>query len=203
MPRGLDRWTAHQNEQERGQEGENGGHRRAYDACKSDPQCSDVFQGYLVFSFFITDRFGRASHDFVADESLHVLWRDCPPELLLTGCGGGGGGTIYHDVIAKSTAADPKERYDLVIPARLWTKSSSSKAPISRSVRFSSRASDSGAVTGVLRRGIRTDTNYDTSVGSPRSRPPRRARAHPRASPLPTSTASTSSRRHEVATRPA
>jgi len=74
----------------------------AYEACKNDPGCTDIYEGYLVFDFFITDRFGQATYDFLADQSLHVLFRDCPPERPLTGCGNPGGlPTLYQNVIAK------------------------------------------------------------------------------------------------------
>jgi hypothetical protein len=72
-----------------------------YEACRDDPDCEDIYEGYLVFDFFVTDRYGRASLDFEARNSLHVLWRLCPPELPLTGCGGPGGtDPIDHEVVA-------------------------------------------------------------------------------------------------------
>lgn len=72
-----------------------------YEACRADPQCDDVFEGYLVFDFFVTDMYGNATHAFVADDSFHVLWRDCPPERPLTGCQSPSGRpTVYRDVVA-------------------------------------------------------------------------------------------------------
>jgi hypothetical protein len=35
---------------------------------------SYVFEGYLVFDFFTTDRFGQAEVDFATESSYHVLW---------------------------------------------------------------------------------------------------------------------------------
>ena len=72
-----------------------------YRACRADPQCRDVYEGYLVFDFFITDRLGSATHHFVADDSFHVLWRDCPSAHPMTGCQAPGARpTVYQDVVA-------------------------------------------------------------------------------------------------------
>ena len=43
-----------------------------YDAHKGDS--SYVFQGYLLFDFFVTDENGNASSSVFADSSYHVLW---------------------------------------------------------------------------------------------------------------------------------
>ena len=76
-----------------------------YQACKADPNCTDIYQGYLVFGFFLTDRYGAASADFRTDKSLHVLWRDCPAGHTMTGCAAPSGRpTIYQDVIAGTAA---------------------------------------------------------------------------------------------------
>jgi hypothetical protein len=82
-------------------------------ACRSDPSCHEVFEGYLVFDFFVTDRFGEATHPFVADDSFHVLWRDCPPERPLTGCQAPAGRpTAYQDVVALASTAYGYDRDD-------------------------------------------------------------------------------------------
>lgn len=70
-------------------------------ACRANPECDDIYEGYLVFDFFVTDRYGRATHRFVADDSFHVLWRDCPPARPMTGCQAPAGRpTVYQDVVA-------------------------------------------------------------------------------------------------------
>lgn len=43
-----------------------------YEANHENPDY--VFEGYLLFGFFITDRFGAAEVDFAVDSSYHVLW---------------------------------------------------------------------------------------------------------------------------------
>lgn len=43
-----------------------------YNAHKNDP--GYVYQGYLLFDFFVTDQQGNASVTFAADSSFHVLW---------------------------------------------------------------------------------------------------------------------------------
>ena len=60
-----------------------------YEANHDDP--AYVFEGYLLFDFFLTDRFGAAEVDFALDSSYHVLWWehqrtagvcDSPPKWL-------------------------------------------------------------------------------------------------------------------------
>jgi len=43
-----------------------------YEAHKDDPDY--IFEGYLVFDFFITDSLGTADFDFASESSYHVLW---------------------------------------------------------------------------------------------------------------------------------
>ena len=43
-----------------------------YEAHHEDP--GYIYEGYLLFDFFITDRFGRAEVEFALDSSYHVLW---------------------------------------------------------------------------------------------------------------------------------
>jgi len=43
-----------------------------YEANHENPDY--IFEGYLLFDFFITDRFGAAEVDFALDSSYHVLW---------------------------------------------------------------------------------------------------------------------------------
>jgi len=43
-----------------------------YEAHQDDPDW--IFEGYLLFDFFITDHLGRADLNFAMDSSLHVLW---------------------------------------------------------------------------------------------------------------------------------
>ena len=70
-------------------------------ACRADPQCHEIYEGYLVFDFFNTDRYGKATHSFAADDSFHVLWRECPPGRPMTGCQAPDGRpTVYQDVVA-------------------------------------------------------------------------------------------------------
>jgi hypothetical protein len=71
------------------------------EACDADPLCADVFEGSLLFGFFITDRYGRATYPFVAGDSFHVLWRDCPAGRPMTGCQAPAGRpAVYQDVVA-------------------------------------------------------------------------------------------------------
>jgi len=44
-----------------------------YAANKNDP--AYIFQGYLLFDFFVTDDQGNATVSFAADSSYHVLWK--------------------------------------------------------------------------------------------------------------------------------
>ncbi len=70
-------------------------------ACHADPGCQEVYEGYLIFDFFITDELGRATHAFAADDSFHVLWRDCPAGHPMTGCQSPDGRpAVYQDVSA-------------------------------------------------------------------------------------------------------
>ena len=53
-----------------------------YDAHKDDP--AYIFEGYLLFDYFVTDKQGNASVHFTANSSFHVLWAtphtdDTPP----------------------------------------------------------------------------------------------------------------------------
>lgn len=43
-----------------------------YEAHKDDPEY--IFEGYLLFDFFLTDRDGSASLEFLTNSSYHVLW---------------------------------------------------------------------------------------------------------------------------------
>jgi hypothetical protein len=43
-----------------------------YEAHKDDPEY--IFEGYLLFDFFVTDEQGSAALNFAADSSFHVLW---------------------------------------------------------------------------------------------------------------------------------
>lgn len=43
-----------------------------YEAHRDDPEY--IYEGYLVFDFFTTDRFGAAELDFASTSSYHVLW---------------------------------------------------------------------------------------------------------------------------------
>jgi hypothetical protein len=43
-----------------------------YEAHHDEP--GYIYEGYLVFDFFVTDRFGRAELDFATESSYHVLW---------------------------------------------------------------------------------------------------------------------------------
>jgi len=43
-----------------------------YETHKDDPDY--IFEGYLLFDFFVTDEQGSATLNFVADSSFHVLW---------------------------------------------------------------------------------------------------------------------------------
>jgi len=43
-----------------------------YEAHRDDPDY--IYEGYLVFDFFTTDRFGAAELDFASTSSYHVLW---------------------------------------------------------------------------------------------------------------------------------
>lgn len=43
-----------------------------YEANHHDPEY--IFEGYLVFSFFVSDSTGRVEEDFAIDSSFHVLW---------------------------------------------------------------------------------------------------------------------------------
>ena len=43
-----------------------------YEAHKNDPEY--IYEGYLVFDFFVTGRFGEADFDFASTSSYHVLW---------------------------------------------------------------------------------------------------------------------------------
>lgn len=45
-----------------------------YEVHQDDPDY--IFEGYLIFDFFHTDRFGAAELDFALDSSYHVLWWD-------------------------------------------------------------------------------------------------------------------------------
>jgi hypothetical protein len=73
-------------------------------ACEADPQCTNVYEGYLVFDFFITGNLGKATHRFVADDSFHVLWRDCPAGRPMTGCQAPNGRpAVYQDVVAQAS----------------------------------------------------------------------------------------------------
>jgi len=45
-----------------------------YEAHQGDP--TYIFEGYLMFDFFLTDSFGAAELDFALDSSYHVLWWD-------------------------------------------------------------------------------------------------------------------------------
>jgi len=44
-----------------------------YDTYKGD--LGYIFEGYLLFDFFVTNEQGAATVDFAADSSLHVLWK--------------------------------------------------------------------------------------------------------------------------------
>jgi len=53
-----------------------------YEAHRDDPDY--IFEGYLLFDFFVTDEQGNASANFTTDSSFHVLWAtphadDTPP----------------------------------------------------------------------------------------------------------------------------
>jgi hypothetical protein len=43
-----------------------------YEAHRDDPEY--IYEGYLLFDFFVTDRFGDAELDFATESSYHVLW---------------------------------------------------------------------------------------------------------------------------------
>lgn len=43
-----------------------------YEAHKDDPEY--IYEGYLLFDFFITERLGTAAVDFASESSYHVLW---------------------------------------------------------------------------------------------------------------------------------
>jgi hypothetical protein len=43
-----------------------------YEAHHNDP--GYIYEGYLLFDFFVTDRFGAADVSFALDSSFHVLW---------------------------------------------------------------------------------------------------------------------------------
>ncbi len=43
-----------------------------YEAHHDDP--AYIYEGYLLFDFFLTDRFGNAEVDFATESSFHVLW---------------------------------------------------------------------------------------------------------------------------------
>jgi hypothetical protein len=43
-----------------------------YDAHKDNPEY--IYEGYLLFDFFVTDEQGSATLNFAADSSFHVLW---------------------------------------------------------------------------------------------------------------------------------
>jgi hypothetical protein len=45
-----------------------------YEAHRDDPEY--IFEGYLLFGFFVADRFGSAEVDFTTGSSYHVLWWD-------------------------------------------------------------------------------------------------------------------------------
>ncbi|MFH1510239.1 MAG: hypothetical protein ABIF10_00995 [Candidatus Woesearchaeota archaeon] len=45
-----------------------------YEACKTDPSCTECIQGYLVSDFFTTDQNGEATKSILFDSSYHVLF---------------------------------------------------------------------------------------------------------------------------------
>jgi len=72
-----------------------------YDNNKNNPDY--IFQGYLLFDFFITDEQGSATINFTADSSFHVLW--ATPDSTGNGTGhrfrGPNDGPVrYYDFIA-------------------------------------------------------------------------------------------------------
>lgn len=72
-----------------------------YDNNKNNPNY--IFQGYLLFDFFITDDQGNAKINFTADSSFHVLW--ATPDSTGNGTGhrnrGSNDGPVrYYDFIA-------------------------------------------------------------------------------------------------------
>jgi hypothetical protein len=71
-----------------------------YEAHRDDPEY--IFEGYLLFDFFVTDRFGSAEVDFATRSSYHVLWWEgqrargtCDSPLLVSTVVGQAGDPAY------------------------------------------------------------------------------------------------------------
>jgi hypothetical protein len=78
-----------------------------YDNNKNNPNY--IFQGYLLFDFFITDDQGNATIDFTADSSFHVLW--ATPDSTGNGTGhrnrGSNDGLVRYDDFIASPGKNP------------------------------------------------------------------------------------------------
>jgi len=78
-----------------------------YDAHKDDTDY--IFEGYLLFDFFVTNEQGAATVDFAADSSFHVLWATYGSTGDGTGHGNPGSNDSavrYYDFTASSTPYD-------------------------------------------------------------------------------------------------
>jgi len=79
-----------------------------YEAHRNDP--AYIFEAYLLFDFFLTDRFGDAEIDFALDSSYHVLFWDwqrtqgaCDHPLKTTTVSGAAGDPAYSQDVGPTT----------------------------------------------------------------------------------------------------
>jgi hypothetical protein len=55
----------------------------SYENSRNDPQA--ILVGYLIFDYFVTDRYGNATKDFAACHSIHAFWETRSTEATGTG----------------------------------------------------------------------------------------------------------------------
>lgn len=54
----------------------------SYENARNDPQA--ILVGYLIFDYFVTDRYGNATYDFAAIHSIHAFWESRFPDAERT-----------------------------------------------------------------------------------------------------------------------